>query len=202
MSEPLDASRTRPLLTGGPSFSFANRIERAAWSLVWLLFARLVPPPFGWAWRKFLLRLFGARMGSLTKVYASAQIWLPRHLDMADGSTLGPGVECYNMAPVTIGKRVIVSQRAFLCGGDHDHRDPEFQLVARPIVLGDDCWVAAEAFVAPGVTLGGGAVLAARGVAVKDLPPWTVWGGNPARQLGERAHPAVSPPAGQVGQDA
>lgn len=188
MSEPLDADAARPLMTGGPSFSLGNRIERAAFTVIWVLLGRIVPPPFAWGWRKFLLRLFGAKMGRLTKVYASARVWLPRHLEMADGSTIGPGVDCYNMAPIRLGERAIVSQRAFLCAGDHDHRDPEFQLVARPISLGADSWVAAEAFVAPGITLGDGAVLAARGNAVADLPEWTVWGGNPAKQIGTRAH--------------
>lgn len=185
MSDPLDASATRPL-EGGPSFSLANRIERAVFAICWIVLGRLVPPPFGKGWRRFMLRLFGANIAKGANIYPTARIWLPRHLVMEEGSTIGPKVDCYNMAPITLRKGAIVSQRAYLCAGDHDHRDPHFQLVTRPIELGAHSWVAAEAFVAPGVTLGEGAVLAARGVAVKDMPAWTVWGGNPAKQIGER----------------
>ena len=185
MTDPLDAGATRPL-DGGPSFSLANRIERAAWKFAWTLFGRIVPPPFGWGWRRFLLRLFGAQIERGARVYGSASIWLPRHLVMDRGATIGPGVDCYNMAPIRLGRHAIVSQRAYLCAGDHDHRDPDFQLVTRPIHLGAHSWVAAEAFVAPGITVGEGAVLAARGAAIRDLPAWTVWGGNPAKQISTR----------------
>ena len=186
MTQPLDAGDTRPM-EGGPSFSLGNRIERAAWQVVWAVLGRIVPPPFGWRWRRLLLNLFGARLAPGARVYGSARVWLPRHLEMEAGATLGPGVECHNMAPIRIRRHAIVSQRAFLCAGDHDHRDPDFQLITRPIEIGAHGWVAAEAFVAPGVTIGAGAVLAARGAAVRDLPEWTVWGGNPAKQIGERA---------------
>lgn len=185
MTDPLPASESRPR-EGGASFSLGNRIERGIWGAVWLLLGRLVPPPFGFGWRRLLLRLFGARMEAGSRVYPSARVWLPRHLTMEEGATLGPGVQCYNMAPIHIGKGAIVSQRAFLCAGDHDHRDPHFQLVTRPIRLEDGCWVAAEAFVAPGVTIGQGAVVAARGCAVSDVPEWTIWAGNPATQVGTR----------------
>ncbi|WP_271439828.1 putative colanic acid biosynthesis acetyltransferase [Pontixanthobacter luteolus] len=125
-------------------------------------------------------------------VYASATIWLPRNLSMAERATLGPGAECYNIAPVTLGPGAIVSQRAFLCTGSHDYENPHFQLTARPIVLDANCWIAAEAFVGPGVEVYEGAVLAARGCTVSDLPAWTVWGGNPARQIAERTSPDQS----------
>ena len=128
MTDPLRASESRPL-EGGASFSLGNRIERTLWGAVWLLLGRVVPPPFGFGWRRFLLRLFGARMEAGSRVYPSARVWLPRHLAMDEGSTLGPGVQCYNMAPISIGIGAIVSQRAFLCAGDHAHRDPHFQLV-------------------------------------------------------------------------
>lgn len=185
MNEPLDAKKSRSL-EGGPSFSLRNRAERVVWRVTWLLLARLVPPPFSWAWRRLLLRLFGARIAGRVRVYPSARIWLPRHLAMESGSTIGPCVECYNIARVEIGRGALVSQRAFLCTGDHDHRDPAFQLIASPIVLGSESWIAAEAFVGPGVKVGQGAVLAARGAAAETLPNWTVWAGNPARKVADR----------------
>lgn len=193
----LDARKSKPL-SGGPSFSLANRLTRLAFGAVWLLLARWTPRPLN-PWRILLLRLFGARIGSGVIVYGSARIWLPAHLEMDDGSTLGPGVECYAMAPVSIGARTIISQRAHLCAGTHDHRDPVFQLCARPIRIGSDAWIAAEAFVGPGVTVGEGAVLGARGCAFADLDPWTVYSGNPAVSLGSRVMREAEPASASMG---
>ena len=108
---------------------------------------------------------------------------------MEPWTTLGPEVLCYNMAPVTLGEGSIVSQRAFLCAGDHDHRDPAHQLVTRPITVGPRAWIAAEAFVGPGVAIGAQAVLGARGCATRDIPAGTVWTGNPAQQVALRNAP-------------
>jgi putative colanic acid biosynthesis acetyltransferase WcaF len=91
------------------------------------------------------------------------------------------------MAKIRLDDYAMVSQGAHLCAGSHDISDPYFQLIVRPIVLGERAWIAAEAFVGPGVTVGKGAVLGARGVAFSDLPPWTVSVGNPSRVLKERA---------------
>lgn len=172
------ASESRPL-EGGASFSLTNRVERLAWRLVWTLFARWTPPPWS-PWRIFLLRLFGAKAHKKSAVSRSAIIWFPRHLEIGEQSTIGPNVDCYNMAPISIGKRSVISQRAFLCAGTHDISDPDFQLVAKPIQIGDNVWIAAEAFVGPGVNIGDGAVLGARACAFSDLKDWSVYRGNPA----------------------
>jgi putative colanic acid biosynthesis acetyltransferase WcaF len=120
-------------------------------------------------------------------VRASVRIWYPPFLTMEDRATLGPSVTCYNMGPIHIGAGAIVSQGAHLCGGSHDIEDPYFQLVAKPIVIGPQAWIAAEAFVGPGVTVGEGAVLGARAVTFADLDAWSVYVGNPARKLKARA---------------
>jgi len=99
---------------------------------------------------------------------------------MEERTTLGPNVNCYNMAPVVIMSGAIVSQGAELCAGTHDIDDRNLQLVARPIVIGSQAWIAAEAFIGPGVSVGVGAVLGARGVTFQDLEDWTVYIGNPA----------------------
>ncbi len=169
-----------------PSFTLQHRLLRLAFSIAWLLLARWTPPPLR-AWRVLLLRVFGARLHPTAIVYGSASIWYPPNLLMDEYATLGPHANCYCMAPISIGRRAIVSQGAYLCTGSHDIDDPHFQLFARPITVSDNAWVAAEAFVGPGVTVGEGAVLGARGVAAKTLEPWTVYAGNPARPLRKRS---------------
>lgn len=182
--KPLDAARSQPL-AGGPSFSLANRMYRATWSLFWLILARWTPPMFN-GWRCWLLRLFGARIARGAQVRSSAVIWAPANLIIEAGGSIGPGAIIYNMALIIIGSRAIISQRAHLCAGSHDIEDPHFQLVVRPITIGAEAWIAAEAFVGPGVVVGDGAVLGARGCAFRDLEASGVYVGNPARLIRQR----------------
>lgn len=193
----LDAREARTL-EGGPTFSLGNRLTRLAFIVTWLVLARWTPRQFN-PLRLAILRLFGARIGRGAMVYGSARIWLPSNLELGEGTTLGPGVECYCMAPIRIGARSIVSQRAHLCAGTHDHRDPQFQLYARPITIGPQAWIAAEAFVGPGVEVGEGAVLGARGCAFQSLDPWTIYSGNPAAALGPRELRTADPASASTG---
>ena len=180
----LDA-RAHRTIEGGPSFSFRNRLTRALFGVAWLLLARWTPRPLN-TWRVLILRAFGASVGSGTIIYGSARIWLPANLTIGQGSTIGASALIYNQGPITIGDNSIVSQRAHLCSGTHDHRDAAFQLVTRPIVIGDRVWIAAEAFVGPGVRVADGVVLGARGCLFRDAAAWTIYSGNPAQPIGER----------------
>jgi putative colanic acid biosynthesis acetyltransferase WcaF len=175
----------------GPSFSRRNRLARFIWQIVWLFLFRFTPPPLH-AWRCWLLRLFGARIGSPCFVYNDVEIWAPWNLQMADYSTLGRRVICYSMAPVILGERAVVSQGVHLCTGSHDYESENFQLFARPIVVGSDAWICADVFVAPGVSIGNGAVIGARAVVTRDQPTWFVCGGNPCRPLKPRTIPAYA----------
>ena len=153
--------------------------------MVWLLFAAWTPPALH-RWRILLLRVFGAEVAWSAFVYGSARIWYPANLVMAAGATLGPGTICYSMAPIRIGSKAVVSQRAHLCCGTHDIHGPQFQIQARSISIGDYAWICAEAFVGPGVQVGEGAVLAARAVSFRDIDSWQVHRGNPAVLIGNR----------------
>jgi len=163
----------------GPTFSVSNRLKRIVWQFFWLVAARWTPPPLH-RWRIFLLRLFGARISWRASVYPSAEIWAPWNLCIEEYGTLARRVICYNIAPVTIRSRAIVSQGVHLCTGTHDYRNLDFPLIARPIDIGVRAWVCADAFVGPGVTIADGAILAAAGVAFHDLDAWTIYSGNPA----------------------
>ncbi len=107
-------------------------------------------------------------------------------LRIGDHSAIGDRAEIYNLGPVVIGSRVTISQRAHLCAGTHDYERREMPLVKSPIVVEDDAWVCTDAFVGPGVTVGKGAVVGARAVVVKDVGPWDVVVGNPARFVKKR----------------
>ncbi|CAN5703466.1 hypothetical protein BH11ARM2_BH11ARM2_06820 [soil metagenome] len=133
-----------------------------------------------------LLRLFGARLGSHVHIYPKVVVWAPWNLEVGDRVGVADGAELYNIAPITLEENVTVSQGAFLCTGSHDVEAPSFQLIARPITVKREAWVAAQAFVGPGVTVGEGAVVGARTVVTRDVEPWTVVAGNPARVIKSR----------------
>ncbi|MDZ4307492.1 putative colanic acid biosynthesis acetyltransferase [Allopontixanthobacter sp.] len=181
---PLDARTSRPL-EGGASFSLGNRMARAAWALAWLLLARWTPPPVH-GWRRLVLIAFGAKVGPGARVYASTKVWFPANLELGANALIGPRVTLYNQGRIVIGRRSVVSQGAHICASSHDIRDPHFQLVLRPVTLGEDCWVAAEAFVGPGVTMADGCVLAARGALFENGDAWAVYRGNPAAAIKPR----------------
>lgn len=182
--KPLAAKSSNSMI-GGPSFPLSNRLLRAIWLTVWALLASWTPAPLH-CWRRLLLRLFGARLARTARIYGSSRIWFPPFLTMGDHSVLGPEVICYCQAPITLEDYVVVSQRAHLCAGTHEIDDSDFQLVTKPIRLKRRAWVAAEAFVGPGVTIGEGAVVGARAVVFRDIDPWSICVGNPARVIRKR----------------
>lgn len=189
MSDLLDARVARPL-SGGPSFTARQRLFRLAWNVTWWALASWTPPPFH-PWRRFLLRVFGASLEALTDVRGSARVWYPPNLTMRYRSMIAARVNCYNMDHIELDEHAIVSQGAHLCAGTHDPDDQNFQLRTAPIRIGRNAWIAAEAFVGPGVTIGEGAVLGARAVASKDLAPGMIYVGNPAQPKRRRRFSGV-----------
>jgi putative colanic acid biosynthesis acetyltransferase WcaF len=173
----------------GATFTLSNRLRRVMWMITWTVFARWTPPALH-RWRILLLNVFGARVAESASVYASVSIWAPWNLEIKPLGTLGPNVRCYNIAPISIGRKAIVSQNSFLCTGTHDYINPAFPLVAKPISIADRAWVCAHAVVGPGVTVREGAVLAAAGVAFEDLDAWTIYVGNPA--VVKRMRPVIA----------
>lgn len=168
------------------ALSRKNQVIRLLWTVVWGIFARPLPRSVGSGWRRWLLRLFGARIAPTAMVYSSAKVYYPANLIMEAYSCLASDVDCYNVAPVTIGANSTVSQGAYLCTASHDITDPLNSLITAPIVIEDQAWVAAGAFVGMGVTIGQGAVVGARAAVFKSVKPWTVVGGNPAKFLKRR----------------
>jgi putative colanic acid biosynthesis acetyltransferase WcaF len=179
---PIVDAREHSTWTSGYSFSFRNRLYRLAWMICWALLASWTPP-IAHGWRRLLLRLFGAKIAPTASIYPDARIWSPANLIVESRACIGPRVIVYSMARVTFEKYSLASQGAHICAGTHDIEDESFQLKASPIVIKYRAWIAAEAFVGPGVTVGDGAVLGARACTFTDLDPWTVYVGNPARPL-------------------
>jgi len=162
-----------------------NLVWRALWFFVGAPLLRSALIPFA-GFRRWLLRLFGARIGANVMIKPGVRVKYPWLLSVGDHSWIGEDCWIDNLADVTIGSNVCISQGAYLCTGNHDWSDPAFGLIVRPIVICDGAWVCARATIAPGVTLHEGAVAAAGSVVTKDVPPYEIHAGNPAHFVRRR----------------
>lgn len=163
-----------------------HQFIRLIWTFVWTLLARPLPRSVGNGWKLFLLRLFGAKVAKNAVVYSSAKVYYPANLIMEEYACLASNVDCYNVDVIKIGKGATVSQGAYLCTASHDIYSKEHTLITAPIVIEPQAWVAADAFVGMGVTIGEGAVVGARAAVFKNVDSWTVVGGNPAKPIKKR----------------
>lgn len=173
-----------------PMSSLSSRTGRFMWGLVRVLLFRPSPRPCH-AWRALLLRMFGAKLGAKCHIYSAARVWAPWNLRCEDRVTFADGAEIYNPSPVHFGSHAIVSQGAYICGATHIYNEPEFRLVSYEMRIGAYAWICARAMVTPRVNVGEGAVLGLGSVATKDLEPFGVYAGNPARLIKLRERSAV-----------
>lgn len=138
-----------------------------------------------------LLRLYGAKIGPKCHFYAKGKIWAPWNLICEDRVSLGDDAELYNPSPMYLGSHAIVSQGAYVCGASHNYNDPNFPVISYPMRLGAYSWVCAKAIVSPGINVGDGAILALGSIATKDLEPFGIYAGTPAKKIKERLRSAV-----------
>jgi len=168
-----------------PSFSLQNRLLRTFWNIVYVLFFKYSPRPFHF-WRSFLLRSFNAKIGKGVHIYPKVIIWAPWNLEIADEVGVGNGAILYSQDKIKIGYRAIISQGTHVCTGTHDYEKKGHPLITKPIEIKDNAWVASEAFLHPGVTIGSGCVIGARSVVTKDMPDWMVCAGHPCKPIKPR----------------
>lgn len=173
-----------------PSYSVANRARRAVWNLFYVIFFRLSPRPFH-GWRSMILRLFGAKLAANCHFYPKCRVWAPWNLVCEEAVGVGDDAELYNPSLLTIGSHAVISQGAYVCGATHLYNEPSFRLVSYPMRIGAYSWVCAKAIVSPGVNVGDGAILAMASLATKDLEPFGVYAGMPARKVKDRDRAAV-----------
>lgn len=176
---------SRPLLVARDAPNTRDKLRRALWRAVWVALFLPSPIPFH-SWRRLLVRLFGGRVGQNVAIYPSVKIWAPWNLEIADDATIGGGCELYSVDVISIGEGVIISQGAFLCSASHDFQSADFGLITGRIEIGANVWVAAQAFIGPGVCISDGAVVGARCVVTRNVGERVILAGNPGRQVGMR----------------
>lgn len=187
MSEPIEAPKVDLRANrAARKYGALEQLRRIAWGAGrWLL--RLSPRPC-FAFRRAVLRLFGAKIGKHVHVYSSTHLYMPWNVEIGDWSALGEHVFIYSLGKVRIGEKVTLSYRSHVCAGTHDFSDPALPLLKPPVTLEDGAWIGTEAFIGPGVVVKAGAIVGARAVVVKDVEPMLVVAGNPARVVGRRLH--------------
>ena len=148
---------------------------------------------FSWRFNRFrmmLLRLFGARLntsrGGYVSVHPGANIACPWNLAAGNLTSFSNHSWIYALDKITIGEKTCIGEYVKLLAGYHDISTRNFAFRTRPIAVGSCVWIATGAIVLPGVTIGDGAVVAAGSVVTKDVEPWTVVGGNPAKFIKKR----------------
>mgnify|MGYP002619862353 CR=1 FL=1 len=166
-----------------------NKVQRVIWNIVYMLLFRPFGTRFFWWWRLLLLRIFGADIKRTAYVYSSCKIWAPWNIKMGKGACLGPNTICYNQALVELKEDACLSQYACICTAGHEtdkKNTANSGLIIASVTMEKDTWVGMKAFIGMGVTIGEGAVVGATASVYKDVEPWTVVGGNPAKVIKKR----------------
>jgi len=160
-------------------FRGRSRIYVQLW---WLIQSTLFgcSPQFMYRWRVFLLKSFGAKIGSNVLIRPSARVTYPWKVRIGDNSWIGDNVTVYSLSDITIGADVVISQRSYICAATHDYSKTSFDMIGKKVTIEDQVWLATDVFVAPGINIGRGAVIGARSSVFKDVPPGTMSVGNPS----------------------
>ena len=154
------------------------------WLVQSILFSN--SPQFMYGFRRFLLRLFDAKIGKNVIIRPTAKITYPWKISIGDFSMIGDDVVLYSLGEIEIGKNVVISQKSYICAASHDYLKSDFPIFAKKVTIEDQCWLATDVFVAPGITIGKGTVVGSRSSVYKDLPSNKVCIGNPAKIIRER----------------
>jgi len=162
-----------------PGFRGRSGLVVLIWQIVQSTLFAWSPQPF-YAWRRGVLKVFGAKVGKDVLIRPTVRVTYPWKVTFGDYCWIGDHVEIYSLGPIDIGAHAVISQRSYICSGSHDCSDIGFPIIVRPIRIGAEAWIATDCFVAPGVAIGRGAIVAARSTVLSDVDEAAVVAGTPA----------------------
>lgn len=165
---------------------YGHTLRRFIWEVAWAIGGRWTPRWTLNGWRRLLVSAFGAKIGKGVRFQGGTAVWQPWRIRIGANSWIDGDAKLYSVDDIRIGHDVVISEGAFICTASHDLSSKTFALTNAPIEIGDYAWICAHAVVLPGVKVGEGAVVAAGAVVTKDVEPWTVVGGNPAKVIKKR----------------
>jgi len=157
--------------------------------LWWFVQATLfsLSPQFMYGWRRFILRLFGAKIGKKVIIRPTVKITYPWKLKIGDYSWIGDNVILYTLGEIEIGTNVVVSQKSYLCTGYHDYSKDKFPIFSKKIKIDNQCWIATDVYIAPGISIGSKTIVGARSSVFKNLPQNKICFGSPAIPIKDRS---------------
>lgn len=171
------------------AYLFQNRLKprlfSPTWVKTWLKRVWTLPSLLGYSWQSLRWTLKGARIAPSTVISNLTLHGEASHLSIGKGCSVGI-TRMQAHAEIKIGNCVVINDGVRLITGSHDINSPTYEHIFAPIVVEDYAWVATDAMVLKGVTIGRGAVVAAGAVVVKDVRPFSLVGGNPAKEFGTR----------------
>ena len=167
------------------NFRGASKFKVQFWWIIQESFFGL-SPQFLYGWRRFILRLFGANIGKDVLIRSSARFTYPWKITIGDFSWIGENCELYSLDKITIGNNVAVAHSVYFNTGLHNYKKETFDILKKPIVIKDECWITNDVYIAPGITIGKGAVIGARSSVFNDLEGGNVYIGSPAKFLKRR----------------
>ena len=163
-----------------------SKLERLIWVIFNNLIFQFLYGPYLNNFRIFILKMFGAKIGKGCKISNSSRIWIPKNLVIKDYVAIGPFTDIYNIANITLGNKVTVSQYSYLCTGTHNYMSFSNELITKKIIVEDLVWIAAGAFIGPGVKIGKGSLIGARSVVTKNCDSFRIYAGNPCKEIKKR----------------
>jgi putative colanic acid biosynthesis acetyltransferase WcaF len=168
-----------------PQFRGRSALVVQLWWLVQATVFRASPQVL-YGLRRWLLRLFGARVGKGVLIRPTVTVTYPWKVSIDDYAWIGDDVVLYSLGDIHVGRNAVVSQHSYICTGSHDYQSLSFDIYAKPVIIEDEAWLATDVYVAPGVRIGKGAVVGARSSVFADLPAMMVSVGSPARPIRPR----------------
>lgn len=167
------------------NFRGRNGIVVQLWWVIDAILFRTSPQVL-YGWRRFLLRLFGAKIGKKVIIRPTVRVTFPWKVSIGDYAWIGDHAELYSLGEIVIGNNVVISQKSYICTGTHDYRSEAFDIYAKPINIKDKAWIATDVFIGPGVTIGEGAVVGARSTVLRDIEGGWIYAGYPLLKLKKR----------------
>ena len=143
-------------------------------------------PQIMYGWRRWLLRLFGAKIGRNVIIRPTVVVTYPWKVSVGENSMIGDNVNIYSLGEIDIGSNVVISQKSYLASASHEYDKIDFPIWSKKITIKDGCWLATDVYIGPGVTIGKNTVVGARSSVFKDLPSNKVCLGSPAKEIKDR----------------
>ena len=163
----------------------ASLLTRVLWYLINSLVFKSYFFPFS-RFKSLLLKIFGSKIGDNVNIKPNINIKYPWNLDVGNNVWIGEGVWIDNLAKVSIGSNVCISQSAYILTGSHNYKDSYFGLITKPVVIHDGCWICAKAVLCPGIEMKLNSILLAGSVLTKSTVENCIYQGNPANNIRTR----------------